>query len=490
VDEELVDVAWLAREGWAYAPAMRGIVSYGAYLPYWRLQRSAISGALGSGGGRGARTVASYDEDTTSIAVEAGRIALRSAPAGYAPSSVWLATTDPAYLDKTNACAAHAALALPSTVAAVDAIGSVRSGVGAAFAAFAGGGIALLSDIRTGRPGGADEAAGGDGAVALVYGDGDDVIATPVANAASTAEFLDRWRTPGERYSKQWEERFGEHALVPLADQAVTDGLKAAGLTAADLDHVIVTGLHGRAVRSVATAIGARPDAYADDLTAEIGNTGTAHWGLVLADVLDRAEPDQTIAVVVLGDGCDVVVWRTSAALGRRRPSPTVREQIASTRDDLPYARFLTWRGFLEREPPRRPEPERPAAPPSSRSAAWKYGFFGSRDEAGFVHLPPSRVSMESGAIDQMAPVRMADTRATVATYTVDRLAYSLSPPVVAAVIDFDGGGRFQCELTDVDPAAVKIGSRVEMTFRRLYAQDGVHNYFWKARPLRDGGGA
>ena len=63
----------------------------------------------------------------------------------------------------------------------------------------------------------------------------------------------------------------------------------------------------------------------------------------------------------------------------------------------------------------------------------------------------------------------MADVPATIATFTVDRLAYSLSPPVVAAVIDFEGGGRFQCELTDVDPAAVKIGNRVEMTFRRLF---------------------
>jgi uncharacterized OB-fold protein len=54
-------------------------------------------------------------------------------------------------------------------------------------------------------------------------------------------------------------------------------------------------------------------------------------------------------------------------------------------------------------------------------------------------------------------------------------------------VIDFEGGGRFQCELTDVDPKSVKIGDRVEMTFRRLLTANGVHNYFWKARPLRGG---
>jgi uncharacterized OB-fold protein len=87
-----------------------------------------------------------------------------------------------------------------------------------------------------------------------------------------------------------------------------------------------------------------------------------------------------------------------------------------------------------------------------------------------------------------MEPLRLADTRGTVATFTVDRLAYSLSPPVVAVVIDLDGGGRFQTELTDGDPEAVAIGDRVEMTFRRFFlARNGIANYFWKARPVVEG---
>ena len=62
----------------------------------------------------------------------------------------------------------------------------------------------------------------------------------------------------------------------------------------------------------------------------------------------------------------------------------------------------------------------------------------------------------------------MADVAGTVVTFTVDRLAYSPSPPVVFAVVDFDGGGRLPVELTDVDADDVAIGDRVEMTFRRL----------------------
>jgi uncharacterized OB-fold protein len=92
---------------------------------------------------------------------------------------------------------------------------------------------------------------------------------------------------------------------------------------------------------------------------------------------------------------------------------------------------------------------------------------------------------MKGDAVDDMEPVPMADVPATVVTFTVDRLVYSPSPPVVFAVLDFDGGGRFACELTDVDADELSIGDRVEMTFRRLSTADGIHNYFWKARPIR-----
>ena len=149
---------------------MPGIVSYGAYLPYWRLQRSAIGQTLGSGGAKGTRSVASFDEDSTSMGVESARIALAGAPDGYEPGLLAFATTSPAYADKTNATAIHAALGLGEQVSAFDAVGAIRSGVGATIMASAAGGLAVLSDVRTGRPGSADESGGGDGAVTLAFG--------------------------------------------------------------------------------------------------------------------------------------------------------------------------------------------------------------------------------------------------------------------------------------------------------------------------------
>jgi uncharacterized OB-fold protein len=75
-----------------------------------------------------------------------------------------------------------------------------------------------------------------------------------------------------------------------------------------------------------------------------------------------------------------------------------------------------------------------------------------------------------------------------VATFTIDHLAYSLSPPVVGVIVDFDGGGRYRCEMTDVRADELSIGDRVAMTFRRIWTAQGVHNYFWKARPVGGAG--
>jgi 3-hydroxy-3-methylglutaryl CoA synthase/uncharacterized OB-fold protein len=476
------------------ATTMRGIVSIAGYVPYRRLQRSAVAQVFGTGGGKGSRSVASHDEDTTTMGVEAARLALRPVP-GAGPDAIWFATATPAYLDKTNATTIHAALRQPAHVAAFDFGGALRSGTGALRTALAATGsgttLVVLSDLRDGLPTSADESAGGDGAAAVLIGDetpGTPVVAEYLGGASATDEFLDRWRTAGDRRSKVWEERFGETRYVPLGTQAWESALKASGLTSEEVDHVVVTGMHGRAAKALARKLAVREGALSDDLSATVGQTGTAHPGLVLASMLEAARPGQVIAVVALADGADALLFRTTDALASWVPAESVADQIAGGAE-LPYGKFLAWRGMVTTEPPRRPEPQRVSSTAAWRNEDWKFGFVGSRDRSSdAIHLPPSRVSMKGGAVDDMEPVERADTEATIATYTIDRLAYSPSPPIVFAVLDFDGGGRFPVELTDVDPDTVDTGDRVTMTFRKLFTADGIHDYFWKAKPSRAAG--
>ncbi|GAB2967253.1 hydroxymethylglutaryl-CoA synthase family protein [Streptomyces pseudoechinosporeus] len=474
---------------------MAGLIAYGAYVPHHRLARADIAATLGTRAAKGTRSVAGYDEDTTSMAVEAARGALTADGLRPRVGQLFLATAAPAYLDKTNATAVHAALSLDEHVLAVDMAGSVRSGLGALVTAARSPvpTLAVLSDLRTGLPGGTDESAGGDGAAAFVFGghrDGAPVIAELLAHDTVSDELLDRWRLPGAPASRVWEERFAEEIYVDLAGKALGAALDRAGLTADAVDHFAVAGLHARACAAVRRTAGVRPEAVTGDLTAAIGNAGTAQPGLLLADVLDRAQPGETIALVVLGDGAGVLLLRATDALPAHRAARPVAAQIATGSAPVPYATYLSWRGLLDREPPRRPDPEPPYAPPAHRRNGWKYGLIASRcEKCGTRHLPPDRVCVSCRSVDAMTDEPMEHVQGTVATFTVDRLAHTPSPPMLVVVVDYDGGGRFRCQLTDATEADAVIGARVEMTFRRTVTAAGVHNYFWKARPMRFGAG-
>jgi len=461
---------------------VHGIIGFGGYVPYRRLDLTTVSEVAGGGGRKGTRSVASFDEDATTMAVEAARVARRRSP--EAPiDSVWFATVAPPYLDKTNATVVQAALRLPLECGAYDLVGSVRGAMGAlrAAASQAGPALAVAADLRTGLAGGPDESYFGDGAGALVLG-GEahgDVLAELGPWVSVTGEFVDRWRTPGEQRSRVWEERFGEVRYGELGAEALGRLWKAAGIGPEDVDHLIVTGTHGRACRAVAQRSKVPADRLVDDLGARVGNTGAAHPFLLLSDVLERAEPGRTIVLLVLADGAEALVLRTTEALAARHPSgATVAAQVAGG-GAVSYGRYLSWRGVLPVEPPRRPEPARTSSSAAGRSVAWKFGFEGSRSPDGSVHLPPLP---DEGELEPMA-----EARGTVTTFTIDKLSYTPSPPMVFAVVDFDGGGRLPVELTDVDASEVAVGDRVEMTFRRLSSADGIHNYFWKARPYRGG---
>src|SRR5437867_4275792 len=147
-------------------PTVAGIVRYGSYVPYFRLQRSAL------GAGKGERAVASYDEDSVSMAVEAARDAVRG---GASVDTLLFATTSPAYGEKLDAATIQAALDLPESVGSVGLGGSSRMGLAALLlgldlAAAGRHALACASDLVVGAPGGARESQGGDGAVAFVTG--------------------------------------------------------------------------------------------------------------------------------------------------------------------------------------------------------------------------------------------------------------------------------------------------------------------------------
>src|SRR5579875_532703 len=468
---------------------MVGLVSYGSYIPYRRLKRSAIAGVLGVPSGRGERAVASFDEDSVSMAVEALRDALKAAP-GTSPQALFFATTTPPYGEKLNAAIIGAAVRLPVEIRAVDLTGSTRAGLSGLLQAIdtakAGTCAAVtMADTRLAAPEGRLEQQTGDGAAAFIVGN-QGVIAEVEATASVTREFLDIWRAPGERFAHTWEERFAlTQAYTPALSGVIHNVLAKANLAPSELARVIIDAPNARAADECLRALKIDPGRVADPFAATIGQAGAAHAGLMLAGALPAAKPGDRILVAVAGDGADALLLRVTPAAAHFRPCHSVGGMIES-KGDVSYAAYLKWREILPTEPPRRPDPDRPAAPPMLRSEQWKFGLVGTRCIAcGTAQLPPQRVCVKCRTRDQMEPYPFADRRARIATFALDRLAYSLNPPTVNVVIDFEGGGRFLCEMTDCEPDQIGIGDEIEMTFRRLFTADGVHNYFWKARPKR-----
>jgi uncharacterized OB-fold protein len=337
--------------------------------------------------------------------------------------------------------------------------------------------LVLAADMRFGRPGSDDEINGSDGAAALTFGPNPHVECVAMESVSSPV--MDRWRSEGDKGSQVWDDRWTADQQVPLMLAVVERVLKTAGIAAGDVAHVVVSASSSKVAAQVLGKLGGGSEANAEPF----GYYGAADIGIKLARVLAQAKANQHILVVSGADGADAMVLRTSATF----------DPAAGSVDDgsgglnVSVIDYLAWRGLVHREPPRRPDPEIPAAPAVSRSDDWKFAFTGTECGAcGARHLPPQRVCMSCGALDKMEPVLMQNDRGEVRTYTIDRIAFSPSPPVVVAVIDFASGGRFRCQLADVNPDEVEVGLNVEMVYRLIsVSQSGIRNYFWKARPLQ-----
>jgi uncharacterized OB-fold protein len=218
------------------------------------------------------------------------------------------------------------------------------------------------------------------------------------------------------------------------------------------------------------------------DLAALVGNAGAAQAGLALADLLDAARPGETLLLISLADGADALVLRATDAIAERRGEP-LRDQVDGG-VTIGYPQYLLWRGRLAGERPRRPDPDRPSAPFAWRNRGYKLSLAGGRcRKCGAVQFPLPRVCYQCHSADEFDSVSASGQRARIVTFTVDRLAFSPSPPLISAIIAFEQGGRLQCELTDVR-APLQVGDEVAPAFRRGATVGGIHNYLWKARPV------
>ena len=479
---------------------MTGILSFGAYLPRHRLQRSAIHAANGwfAGGlkglAKGEKAVANWDEDAITMAVEAARDVLAGVDR-TAVSTVSLASTSLPFADRLNAGVVKEALTLEDATGAFDVTGGQRVATSAliqALTAAKGGAephLALASEMRRTRPASESEMTYGDAAAGLLVGKGD-VIAKYLGSHSVTIDFVDHFRAAGAEFDYGWESRWiRDEGYTGMVGEALRGGFAQMGIDAAAVDRFLVPITARGVAEGLARRAGIKADAVADRMAATVGDSGVAHPFLMLAAALEEARAGEKILLLGFGQGVDLLLFEaTGKALpeGARRG---VKGALERGRADENYLRWLFHRGNLKLDRGMRAEQDQK----QPGTTLWRnrkavLGLVGGRcTKTGTVQFPKTDVSVNPNdhAHHTQEEYPLAEKRARILTYTADSLTYSPDPPAFYGMIDFEGGGRMMAEFTDVEEADVDVGRDVRMVFR-IKAVDETRDftkYFWKAVP-------
>jgi len=475
-----------------------GILSYGAYVPPLRLSRQAIFDAVGwavpslRGLAAGERSVANWDEDAITLAVEAGRDCLNGVETVI--GELALASTTLPFADRSNSGIAADALLLDNPIVTQDLSGSRRAAT-SALARMAGSPAAgentllLASDCRETQPGSAQEMKYGHGAAALLIGEG-----TPVAEFLAAAscheDLVDQYRAADADFDYALEERWvREEGYLKIVPRVMEEAAAAAGVTAGDIEHIVLHG-PGSAARALAKHLKIDLKRFVEPLAGTCGDCGTAHSLLMLTLALSKAAPSDRILVVGFGQGADAVLLKTTPALTALQSGRGPERYLAHSRSTDNYTYFLSLRNQISIDFGLRAERDnRTAMSAYYRRRRDITSMLGGRCcECNTLQFPRSLLCVKCSAQDSQSPESLSPMLGRVKSFTEDWLAYTPSPPYIYGHVEFQDGANVMLEFTDFQAGQVAVGDAVRMVFRvkDFDSKRNFRRYFWKPAPLLD----
>ncbi|MDH5696157.1 MAG: hydroxymethylglutaryl-CoA synthase [Dehalococcoidia bacterium] len=467
---------------------MVGITSYGAYVPMLRLSREAIAK-----GARGEKAICNFDEDSITMAAAAANDCLNGIDRGMVDGLYFATTTSP-YKEKLGATIVAMAADLRQDIITADFANSLRAGTSALISALdaikAGSAKKVMvaaADCRLGTPGSTFEQNFGDGAGALLIGD-KDVAVTVEGSYSVYSEILDIWRADGDTFVRSWEDRFAStHGYLETVGKAVSGLMQKYKLSPSDFAKVVLYSPDARRYVELARRLGFDDKTQVQEpLFAVMGNTGAAFPLMLLIAALEEAKAGDRILLASYGNGSDAFVLQVTEQIEKIKDRRGMKKHLASKKAIADYKKYLIWRGLLPQEE-REPGPIRfLSAPAAWREREANFRLRGVKCQVcGTIQFPPQRVCTKCHTKDQFEPYRLSDKKAKIVSFAMDYVTPAPDLPTATTTIDFDGGGRMQCYMTDGEPEQVKCGLPVEMSFRKIIDKDGARIYFWKSIPVR-----
>lgn len=484
-----------------------GLTGFGGYIPRLRLQRKSVAQANAwvapnfLGKGKGERSMANWDEDSVTMAVEAARDLLGPDDDRSHVDALFFGSTTMPFKDRLNSGIIAAALTLNDDIRAIDVGSTQRAGTSALMQALtavkageAKHAVVVTADHRRTRAASAQELDFGDGAAALSVGT-DNVIAKYLGGSSLTIDFVDHFRGDTSEFDYNWEERWiRDEGYTKIIPRAVKAALEKSGVSASDIKHFVLPTTFGtKFVSQLAKASGINPDAARDTLAANCGETGAAHSLVMLVHALQTdVQPGDKIMVLHFGGGCDALVFEATDKLASQSSKRGITGSLASGKPETNYMKFLTFNGLVEWEQGMRGEQDKKTALTTLyRNEDMLMGLVGGRcTETGVVQFPKSRISVNPNnhTVDTQEPYKFAERKAKILSWSADFLSFSMNPPNHYGMVVFDEGGRIMMDFTDIEQGTVDSGMEVRLVFRikDIDEKRGFRRYFWKAVPVID----
>ena len=331
----------------------------------------------------------------------------------------------------------------------------------------------------------------GDGAAALLVS-ASDTIAEVKHFDSTYYEIQDTWRSDKDTFVRSAEDRFAmdEGYSRVMRESVVRRSEEVRARAGRHRPRGAQRPQRPPVASALAQKLGFDEKTQVQDvLHAAVGDTGCAMSLMSLVAALERAESGEKILLASYGNGCDVVILETTEQIESLKDRRGIQKHLASKSHapQLHQVPALARTGArCSRRPARRWSCARPRRRPSGAKCPGRcVSPARSARDCGTPQYPPQRVCVNCHTKDEMEPYSFVDVPAKVFSFSHDYVMESIDSPVTVTFVDFEGGGRIMCDMTDRDPAAIEVGMPLEMTFRRLYYVGGIHNYWWKCQPVR-----
>ncbi len=342
-----------------------GIVSYGAYIPCYRIKIEEIAKVWGDNASNiidglmiYEKSVPDMDEDTITIAVEAARNAINRG--GVNPERIEAVFTGseshPYAVKPTSTVVAEAIGATPNLTAAdfefacKAGTAAVQACIGLAESGMIDLGLAIGSDVSQGAPGDALEYTAAAGGVAFIIGK-EKTVAKIESTYSFTTDTPDFWRREGMPYPEHGGRFTGEPGYFKHVTSAACGLMDRMGTKPSDYKYAIFHQPNGKFPIRAAKMLGFSTEQIKPGLVvSRLGNTYSGSCMMGLAATLDIARPGDRIFMTAFGSGAgsDAFSIRVTDRIDEiRNGAPSVEELLANP-IYINYATYAKHKGKIK----------------------------------------------------------------------------------------------------------------------------------------------